>query len=113
LYPSQQRTTRGTKGGPSPTDGRTKGGHIPGTTTPTSDNDATNYLGQQSNRTLHPTNQSVNPSTKNEGKYSRRAIGNLLLSPYPTDISPSHIGTHRKTNSSQEEESKADETIYG
>ena len=78
-----------------------------------SDNGNTNYFGQQSDRTLHPTNQTANPSTKNEGEYSQRATGNSSLSPYPTDISPGPIGTHRKTNLSQEEESTANETIYG
>ncbi len=113
LYPSQQRTARGTKGGPSPTDWRTQGDHIPGTTTPMSVNGTTNYFGQQFNCTLHPTNQTTNPSTKNKGKYSRRATSNSSLSTYPTDISPSPISAHCKTNLNREEESTANETIYG
>ena len=46
-------------------------------------------------------------------KYSWHATSNSLLSPYTTDISPGPIGTHGKTNLSWEEESTANETVYG
>jgi hypothetical protein len=62
---------------------------------------------------LHPTNQTTNPSTKKEGKYSQRATSNSSLSHYPTNISHGPIGTNRKTNSSREEESTANNSIYG
>ena len=112
-YPNQRPIARGTKGGPSTTDGRTKGDHVPGTTTSTSVNGTTNSVGEQSYCTSHPANQTTNPSTKSKGKYSRRATSYSALSPYHTNISPGPIGTNRKTNLSREEESTANNTIYG
>jgi hypothetical protein len=106
-YPGRGPTARGTKGGPSPTDGRTKGDHVPRTTTSTNIIGTTNSFGQQSYRASHPTNQTTNPSTKNEGKYPRRATSHSALSPYSPDISTDPISTNRQTNSNQEEKSTA------